>query len=95
MKTKKTQPLTRLRSIFYCWPYIGSCPYELYVDVRGDTNRFSGAEVDYIERRDGLVMGYEFKSGKKKSRSRVSWQADYPDASFEVVSQEDWVGFVG
>jgi predicted AAA+ superfamily ATPase len=56
--------------------------------------KYSGAEVDYIETGDGLVKGYEFKWGKKKSRSGVSWQNDYPAAGFEVVSKEDWLGFV-
>jgi len=56
--------------------------------------KYSGAEVDYIETRDGLVTGYEFKWGKKKSRSGVSWQTDYPTAGFEVVSKESWLEFV-
>lgn len=55
--------------------------------------KYSGAEIDYVETKDDAVYGYEFKWGGRKSRSGVSWQNDYPKATYDIVDRENWLGF--
>ncbi len=55
---------------------------------------YTQQEVDYVEDYDGKLHGYEFKWGIKKSKEPKLWRRTYPDASWEVVSKENWLGFV-
>lgn len=56
--------------------------------------KYSGAEIDYIESKDEHLSGYEFKWGKKKSRSGNSWLTDYPNAQLHTISRENFIDFV-
>ena len=55
---------------------------------------YTGAEVDYIEDTGTVFSGYECKWGVRKTRVLQAWNAAYPDASWEVVNQENFLDFV-
>jgi hypothetical protein len=52
-------------------------------------------EIDLIEERDGMLYGYEFKwSNNKLPRVPSEWATTYPDATYEVVSPDNYLDFV-
>ncbi|KAF0152863.1 MAG: putative ATPase [Ignavibacteria bacterium] len=51
-------------------------------------------EIDLVEERGGNLYGYEFKWKADKIKAPAAWKKSYPDAGFDVISQEnyfDWV----
>ena len=54
----------------------------------------SGAEIDYVEDSGGQLSGYEFKYNRKQAKAPQAWQATYPEASFQTINRENWLGFV-
>ena len=55
---------------------------------------YTGAELDYVEERDGLVKGFEFKFNQKIARAPQSWTETYPDASFETINRDNYLDFL-
>jgi uncharacterized protein len=55
---------------------------------------YSGAELDYVEERDGHLLGFEFKWKNTKTKAPASWSETYVGATFEVVHRENWLPFV-
>lgn len=58
---------------------------------------YTGAEIDYIEERDGDIYAYEFKLRGKKAKKAVpprSFINAYPDARFHSVHMDNWLDFV-
>jgi uncharacterized protein len=55
---------------------------------------YSGAELDYVEERDGKLFGYEFKWNNKKARIPKTWLETYDTASFELINQDNYFDFV-
>lgn len=52
-------------------------------------------EVDWVEEREGKLLGFEFKwSADKKSKGRQAFMEAYPEASLKVVSPENYLEFV-
>lgn len=55
----------------------------------------TGAEIDYVEEKDGRLYGYEFKWNAKKHRIRYApWEQAYPEATFACITPEqigDWL----
>lgn len=52
-------------------------------------------EIDYLEEGDGRLAGYEFKwSSKKTVHPPRGWQKAYPEASFSVITPENYLEFV-
>lgn len=54
----------------------------------------SGAELDYIEERDGTLQGYEFKWRKKNARPPESWLNAYAEATYTQVNQSNFLSFL-
>jgi len=54
----------------------------------------TGAELDYVEEKDGLLYGFEFKWKSTRHKPPASWLENYPNASFNLVHQENFEGFV-
>jgi predicted AAA+ superfamily ATPase len=54
----------------------------------------TGAEIDYVEEREGALTGYEFKFGQKEAKMPPAWQETYPEAQFRAVNRENWLPFV-
>ncbi|MBI2410915.1 MAG: ATP-binding protein [Candidatus Kerfeldbacteria bacterium] len=56
---------------------------------------YSGAEIDYVEERNGALYGYEFKwSQRKKPKTPRTWKAEYPTATYTVVNPDNYLSFV-
>ena len=54
----------------------------------------TGAELDYVEERDGSLFGYEIKYGSKKVSAPKSWMETYTNANFQLINQENFLEFV-
>jgi uncharacterized protein len=51
-------------------------------------------EIDWVEERDGSIFGYELKWKESKVKAPIQWKNAYPDASFAVITQNnfnEWV----
>lgn len=51
-------------------------------------------EIDLIEEREGVLYGYEIKWGKRKIKPPKDWLAAYKNARYEVISRENYLGFI-
>lgn len=52
-------------------------------------------EIDLIEEKDGKLSAFEFKwSSNKKSKVPAAFKTAYPDAEFEVISQDNFLKFI-
>lgn len=51
-------------------------------------------EIDWVEERDGSLFGYEFKWKEQKIKAPTQWTKAYPDASFEVIHQHNFEGWL-
>lgn len=54
------------------------------------------AEIDFVEIEDGAMQAYEFKfNANKMPRAPKSFRDTYPNASFQVVTPDNYPPFVG
>jgi len=52
-------------------------------------------EIDLVEERDGGLFGYECKwSPRKAASAPKGWASAYPAAAFEVITPENYLGFL-
>ncbi len=51
-------------------------------------------EIDWVEERDGKLFGYEFKWKSKSRKSTKAWLESYPEASLEIINNENYLEFV-
>jgi uncharacterized protein len=51
-------------------------------------------EIDWIEERDGNLFAFEMKYQKKNVKAPGAWTSNYPGASFNVISRENYVQFI-
>lgn len=51
-------------------------------------------ELDWVEERDGKLFGYEFKYKKVSQKPPTLWLETYPQASYECVHKENYLGFI-
>jgi len=56
---------------------------------------YTGAEIDWIEERQGKLYAYEFKYGNKTIKMPPSWKENYPDSEYETVNLENYLNFIG
>lgn len=73
--------------------------YQAYNKISSENyfwRTYDGAEIDFVEERDGKLHAYEIKWGKDKKRPKapLKWKGDYPGSSFEVINQESVKGFI-
>jgi len=55
---------------------------------------YDGQEVDLVEEVEGTLAGYEFKWGSKTTKPPKDWAATYPEASYTVISRENYLEFI-
>lgn len=55
---------------------------------------YSGAELDYVEERNGELHGYEFKWNTGKAKAPATWLETYPNANFSLVNRENYLDFL-
>jgi len=52
-------------------------------------------ELDYVEEQDGYLSAYEFKwNPSAKTKQPKTFQAAYPESSFEVIHKDNFAGFL-
>jgi uncharacterized protein len=79
----------------------------LLVSERRKRNEYSGypcnsyfwrntyqQEIDYIEEKDGLLSGYEFKWSAKKARPPKSFLESYPGSVIKNIDRENYLDFI-
>jgi uncharacterized protein len=54
---------------------------------------YTGAEIDYVEERQGRPDGFEFKFGGRMKKCPRSWRETYPGSSFTCVNRENFLDF--
>jgi predicted AAA+ superfamily ATPase len=55
---------------------------------------YTKKELDLVEERNGKLYGYEMKWGKAKTRSPKEWTTAYPDASWQLINRDNYMGFI-
>ena len=57
---------------------------------------YDGQEIDYVEERDGGLFGFECKwSSKRRDKPPKKWRDFYPEATFERITPDNYLDFVG
>ena len=51
-------------------------------------------EIDWIEERDGGLFAFEMKYQKKTVKAPGAWTSNYPGATFDVISRENYLSFI-
>lgn len=54
----------------------------------------TGAEIDFVEEKEGKYYGYEFKWGDKQVKPPASWQTGYPDAVHTTINKNNYLSFI-
>jgi hypothetical protein len=54
----------------------------------------TGAEIDFVEEKEGKYFGYEFKWGDKQAKPPASWQAGYPESAFQTINRSNYLSFI-
>lgn len=54
----------------------------------------TGAELDYVEEKNGTLFGFELKSGKKQKKAPAGWTKAYPDSQFQCVNRDNYLDFI-
>jgi predicted AAA+ superfamily ATPase len=55
---------------------------------------WTNKEVDFIEEREGKLFGYEFKWSPAQSKPPALWLDSYPEATYEIITRENYLDFV-
>jgi len=69
-----------------------------YLQIYGQAHfwrTYDQKELDLVEERDGGLFGFEFKWGSGRTRPPKLWHATYPRASFEIITPDNFLAFVG
>lgn len=55
---------------------------------------YTGAELDYVEEKEGKLFGYEFKFNTKVAKPPQSWIGTYPNSEFTYINRENSLDFI-
>lgn len=55
---------------------------------------YTGAELDYVEEKNGILYGFEFKSGNKVKKVPTGWVKAYPDSKFQCINRNNYMDFI-
>ena len=56
---------------------------------------YAGQEIDWVEEREGRLLGYEFKwSEKKRGKQPKDWFKTYSNADFQTINRENYMEFI-
>lgn len=55
---------------------------------------YTGAELDYVEERDGVLSGFEFKFSQKNAKPPRTWLDTYPNSTFQTVNRDNYLDFL-
>ncbi|MDO8550183.1 MAG: ATP-binding protein [Ignavibacteria bacterium] len=54
----------------------------------------TGAELDFVEEREGKLFGFEFKYNTRKPKAPKTWLKTYPNSSFNFVNLTNFLNFI-
>ncbi len=55
---------------------------------------YTGAELDYVEEKEGKLSGFEFKFGIKTAKPPISWMKTYPKSGFKCINRDNYLDFI-
>lgn len=55
---------------------------------------YTGAELDYVEEKEGKLFGFEFKYGSKYAKAPGGWTSAYPGASYACINRGNYLDFI-
>lgn len=55
---------------------------------------YSGAEIDFVEEKNGKLKGYEIKYNKSNIKHHKIWTDTYSDSTIEIVNKENYFQFI-
>ena len=55
---------------------------------------YTGAELDYVEEKEGRLHGFEFKFGIKRSKLPLGWNKAYPYSHYSCINRESYLNFI-
>lgn len=55
---------------------------------------YTGAELDYVEERDGVLNGFEFKFSAKTAQAPRAWLDTYPNSTFQTINRDNYLDFL-
>lgn len=55
---------------------------------------YTGAELDFVEEKDGKLSGFEFKWGNKNIKAPKTWLETYQNAEFQLINRENYQEFI-
>ncbi|MBL7794009.1 MAG: ATP-binding protein [Saprospiraceae bacterium] len=73
---------------------IKSQAYKLQHANRYFWRTYTGAELDYVEERDGMLRGFEFKFSQKTAKPPTAWMNTYPNSAFMTINKENYFDFL-
>jgi len=68
-----------------------------YLDARANNyfwRTYAQQEVDWVEERDGQLAGYEMKWGSARPPLPREWLRTYSDATYRVITRENYLSFI-
>ncbi len=73
-----------------------STTYDSFYGNRYFWRTYDGQEIDLVEEWDSNLRAYEFKWSPKKNHSHPpkDWSKSYPEASFETITQANYLDFI-
>lgn len=54
----------------------------------------TGSELDYVEEKNGILFGFEFKYGNKIMKIPSGWIKAYPESKSQFVNKENYLDFI-
>lgn len=51
-------------------------------------------ELDWVEEKENVLTGYEFKWGNKIPKIPTDWADAYPNAKYQLINQENYLEFI-
>jgi len=70
------------------------CSYTELFNYRYFWRTWDAHEIDLVEEWGGEIHGYEFKWKEANSKQEKYWKIAYPNASFKVINQENYLEFI-
>lgn len=55
---------------------------------------YTGAELDYVEERDGQLFGFEFKWKAGNAKAPTTWTETYQNSSYQLVNKDNFLDFL-
>lgn len=54
----------------------------------------TGAELDYVEEKNGILYGFEFKLGNKIAKVPSGWSKAYSESKFQCINKDNYLDFI-